>query len=330
MAGTGKKTSKKSSKKRVSFRKKTPAKKPYTRKSVDTTVKKPAHTPASSISYMSPWNKVSPPLNDNSLGNFLTVNLVSKYSLTTSTTKSIIVWINSSARGVYQGGAWDQDGLNLSPSNIDLSPAFKFSTSDIPLSYRPLRSGVRIRNITSNQNVGGLVRVLQQSSPVVVAWAGGGNTDIFNTIFDDWRAAIQSSPKTVEYTGHSFVEGTNEFVISPATMAAYNSYGPLAFVFAVGTATYKTQMEAQETDMAMNNLLLEFPATDVANVYSITVMHQVALRYPTNTLLSDLSRPHVLPANSDTIKKTHSDLANHGSQKAPPNYTVNGYTVLYS
>ena len=49
--------------------------------------------------------------------------------------------------------------------------------------------------------------------------------------------------------------------------------------------------------VSMNNVVVVLAPTSVVNTYNIPLMVQAALRYPANTPLSDLSRPHSTTSN---------------------------------
>ena len=193
-----------------------------------------------------------------------------------------------------------------------MSPTYRFATADTPTSMRPLRSGLRIRNTTSNQDVGGIVRVLQQSSPIEWDFVSGSSTSLTPAMVGELTSACETNPKSVEYSAHSLCFGTNEFVIAPATSSAYNSYGN-QFTASAGAANFQAELNSMINDMPMNILIITFEPTSVVNTYSITMCDQLALRYPTNTVLNEMAKPHRKPTDARSSERIHEILQNGGT-----------------
>ena len=65
------------------------------------------------------------------------------------------------------------------------------------------------------------------------------------------------------------------------------------------------------------NVVVFFEPTSAANTYNLTFMVQAALRYPANTLLIDLSKPHIKTKSDKFIN----DVVEHveGSKGVPRN-----------
>lgn len=260
---------------------------------------------------MSPFGKDYPPLNPHSLGNFTTFNSLSRHTLSTSTTDTKVFVFMPSVRGIYQAAEWNgTTGEETAPATM--SPTYRFSANDTPTAMRPLRAGIRIRNTTSNQDVGGVIRVLQTSSPIEWLFQSPSITWLTPAMVGELVASCRSNPKSVEYSSHSLCYGTNEFVIAPATSASYNSYGD-AFKHQVSAASFQEQLNSMLNDMSMNTLIIVFEPTSVINTYSITMCHQMALRYPANSVLNELAKSHKKPSDARTHEQIHEILQNGGS-----------------
>lgn len=246
------------------------------------------------VEYMSPYNKNSiPPANPNSLGNFVTMDLLSHAGLSVTTTGGGVYScfiFQPSARHVRQVWAGVLNpatgGTAISLDNI--SPLWKFTSGEAPTNVRPLRAGVRIKNTTRQDTVAGMVRVLQTSS--AIEWDFGASLALTPTMATEIINMVLTNPKTVEYSGQQFVDGRNEIVCAPATMAAYNSYGE-QFVATTAVADTETAWGNIVKDMPMNNIIILFDSVSAANTYSFGICEQVACRFPQNTVLSTLQRP---------------------------------------
>ena len=263
-------------------------------------------------SYMSPFGKEYPPQNPNSLGHFTTLSSVSRQTISTSTTNSKVFVFMPGVRGVFQTGLWDVTTGLFTGGSAAYGPTARFLNADAPINMRPLRAGVRIRNVTSNQDVGGMVRVLQQSAPLEWEFVNPISQDITTNMTAELESACSSNPRSYEKTGQSFIDGENEIVISPCTMSSYNSYGNAPFDAAAGASAYQSQVGSLGTDMPMNLVIILFEPTSAVNTYSLTFCEQMALRYPSNTVLNELGKPHSKVTDSKFIDNVHEKLAEHG------------------
>lgn len=266
--------------------------------------------------YMSPFAMHKyPPANPQSMGNFLTVDLVSSFEINTvagpTATDSICVVFQPSSRSIYQVNAFNlTTGATINASH-GASPTFRFSTAGdetTPVSMRPLRAGVMIKNITQNDQVGGLVKILQQSSALPWAFSPGSANPTVE-FCDSVREAVNSHHRTKEYTGKMFSDSGGEIIIAPCTSAAYNSYGQ-AFVATEGTVPLQVSLNQTAFDMAMNTVIMVFNSTVVANKYNIKFGEQVGMRFPTGSLIGQQARTHppAAAAAAANIEALHETL----------------------
>lgn len=273
-----------------------------------------------SASLMSPFNKVYPPFNNNSLGNFTTLNLISRATFSTSTTDALILMYNPSARGIFQTAIWNATTGAVvvgSVSSQAMGPTWRFATADAPLSIRPMRAGLRLHNYTANQDLAGVVRILQQSSPVTFTGNWGASGAITVGLASDLYTGISDNAKSREMTGAELSTNKHEWIIAPATASQYNSYG-LPFEEVNNWSNFNTQFEAQENDMAMNHLFMVFEPTPTSQTYSVTFGLQAAGRYPTTSILQELAKPHFKAKDPSTIDNMHEAVQRLGSDPYPP------------
>jgi hypothetical protein len=244
------------------------------------------------VKYMSPFDKnCVPPVNPNSLGNFITVDLLSHLTLSSSTTDPIAMVFLPSSRNNRQVGFWNlATGANFGTWD-SASPTFKFTSSDAPTNIRPLRAGMKIRNSTRADTVSGVVRVLQTSSPIEWEWVAAGNIALTAGFATEMLNMVRTNSKTKEYTAQEFANGAHEIVIAPATMSAYNNYGN-QFQVDASVIDLQNAWEATVGDMSMNVVIVLFEASTDINIYNFTLGEQVACRYPQNTILGQMQRPH--------------------------------------
>jgi hypothetical protein len=280
-------------------RKSYPARKPVMKRTVDKSL---------DLTYMSPFDKVLPPINNNSQGNFTTITSVSRFNIQTSTSSSIIFIYNPSSRTIHQASAWDSGTGNL-VSGIT-SPSFRF-TSDTPTNYKPLRAGIRIKNVTQNQETGGLIRILQTSSPIDITFLASNSFALTSGSSSSLIDLVNSNSHSREYTAMNLANTNSEQIIAPATMAAYNSYGE-EFSAVTGVSAYQAAFDNTKNDMAMNSVIIIFEQTSSVNTYSLTLCAQNGLRYPANTILGEMAKAHP-KGQQELVDKVHEALLKNGS-----------------
>lgn len=315
---------KKQSKKKVTYRRSSsttrPKYKPRPKRAYTVTPKR--YTPSKStysadigryksLMYMSPFGKIEPPVNNNSLGNFTTLNLLSRFEFSTSTTIRKVLLFNPSVRGIYQVALWNQDGSVASNDILDSSPTYKLR-NEAPVNMRPMRAGLRIRNTTANQDVAGIVRMLQQSSALEFEFINPLTSAVSVNFIDEIVQSVEQNPKSHEMTGQELCKGHNEQVISPCVYSQYNSYGNNPFNSNIGAEPLQVSFNNMVRDMPMNICVMVFEPTSSINTYSITLAEQVATRYPATTILNELGKSHIKSKNDDFINKVHEHVAlNH-------------------
>lgn len=251
---------------------------------------------ADACKYMSPFDKTTnPPRNPVTLGNFITLNDISRGVATTSTSNARILVICPSVRGAICSAFWDSTGADTSLLSGDTNPLNHLTGLDQPTVCRPLRAGVRIRNITKQDNKEGLVYAFMTSSPLEFDWASAGvNMTITTAFFNEMVEMATGNSKSRSFTASELSMGDNEFVFYPCTSSAYNSYGSSTFNTASTITERQAGFNSTLTDMSLANLILYFPATSNANSYEISVCLQTAGRYPANTVLGKQQKPAIV------------------------------------
>jgi hypothetical protein len=240
-----------------------------------------------------------PPPSGQSLGNFTTVNSVHRSTIGTSTTVSCFVmvcWTPSGLRALRwtynpSGGAV---GSFSSESRVivkNLDTAY----NPAAMSMRPLRLSARLRNQTIFTSQMGIVQSLVIPDPI--DWTGGftAGTDLqpssgqASNIYD----LMQNSPLTRTYTATDY-QHTKSFVLPPASEVAYHEWRNVVGVSSAEATPWTNAQTAiiQGTDSnAMGVLLLHFPSTSTAQIYSMTLHTQDACRYSPVHVLAHFAAP---------------------------------------
>ena len=249
---------------------------------------------ASLIRYMSPFGKTEPPINSESLGNYLTYNCQGRLTISTSTTNQILVIFNPSVRGFYQVGAWTVATGAVLTGSAESSPLHKFRDSgDAPIQMRPQRAALRIQNLSSTNNTSGLVKVLMTSSPIEYQFSTTDKWSLTPANALELAGYVEKQPLSMEYSAKHFSTNAGEFVSSPATFSSYHGYGLGPFMQYESAYFPQFQVDKVLGDMPMNAIILLFDKVDTPNNYNITFGLQAALRFPANTIASELQKAHV-------------------------------------
>lgn len=283
------------------------------------------------IQYMSPKGKDYPPVQPQSLGNFLCVNDLIREAHATSTSAKQVVLFAPSVRGVFQVFRFEQILAHTAGAPVPLlssyfmSPTWKYQAADSPLISRPLRASLTISNMSSADMRSNGVTILNTSSPIVLQWCNAsgvvygttgftGNPDhITEASFDKLWLMIHASPDSTFCTANSLSTGHNEVVAFPCTSSAYASYGNRNFQTDGSWLGVADQMKIAETDMPMSHILLGFPQTSDANDYSLEFQTQSALRYDEGTLLGSLMKGANNTADPQKATEIFNTVRNNGS-----------------
>lgn len=268
------------------------------------------------LKYMSPFDKngIGPVL-PQSLGNFLVTDNVKRNTLTTGSADPLVLLFCPSVRGVANTILLNGNtGIHVTNSYTVYSTLEKYISSDTPTVTRCLRAGLKIKNLTNGQNRGGIIRVLQISSPLNFEWVSPTSCDLTAAFANSLLDMAKSHPRARTYTAEDLATGSNELVLAPATNAAYNGYGDEFFSNSFACSDMQDVFRRSQRDMSINNCIIVFePVTPVSNQYEITNMTQDGMRFPANTLLNTLQKPSRVDSTGK-IQKTHDAVQALGSE----------------
>jgi len=280
--------------------------------------KKTRRTRAQAVSLYSPFGKETPPPSATSQGNFVCVNDATRCQFTIpATNNSRILIFAPSIRGLVQIGLWDASsgGRTVGPVGIDnsSSPLFKHATN-VPMAARPMRAGLRLRNLTSATEREGSVVVLNAGSPTTLLWAGATSENLSAVAVSELATAVMANPHSKLYTAEELSHGENTFVCFPATSANYNSYGSKGFSTLTTPAGIQTNWADAAHDQPMSTLIMYFPAVDKAQVYSLTLAQQTAMRFQENTIMAGMQKTATSTADQQDVSMDHGHVTANGAQ----------------
>ena len=180
---------------------------------------------------------------------------------------------------------------------------------------RPMRLTLRIRNTTANQDVEGVVRVVNVQNPLKL------DTDIFNSALrltqaskDNLLALTSGDPRSRGYTAKE-LQHTRVFSNPPAHLNSMTQYkefqnvvvsansGNSSFLFQDQKAAFDSML-SQASEMPLSATIVEFCPVGSSTaardqIYEVAVNAQDACLFPTDTLQHNLQRvaPTANPVN---------------------------------
>lgn len=258
----------------------------------------------SSLRYFSPFGKTQPIHSNETLGNSIALTCLHRQTIPTINGVDTIMAFVPSITGRYHIFWWNgTTGVNIGYEkyqNINATP---------PTDVRLMRAGIRLHNTTSALNANGVVRVLQISAPL--AWDFvGTNLNITTDFADELLGMCSSNPKSREFTSYELSSGLHEFVVAPATYAAYHD----SHLYTQTASALGAQQELIEASItnSMNTVIMVLGSSSPLNQFSVSTCTQFACRYPANEILNDISSP---TPKMDKLKldKIHEDVSKHGA-----------------
>lgn len=271
-------------------------------------VPRPVST-SSAFAYLNPEFHRRSPASAISLGKFTTINSRTSMSGNTSTTLYDFICVQWTPSGLASWG-WSYDGASAVGQFIGrryLSYLDPGVSAVSPVSIKPLRSAVSIRNFTQDTNVSGVVKVLIISDPI--EWGFITNqADVVPSlaVCSSIFAMMNTHPSVRSFTGKE-LQKTHLFVQGPASYVGYNQYlnfNQNASTDAANGASIQTALIAGADAAAMQTVIFMIPPSNVAESYEFTVHRQDGCRYVANQLLASTAecQDH---ASVEFLHRTH-------------------------
>lgn len=231
--------------------------------------------------YMDPEGKVEPPASTSSLGNFTTVNSVLRQLLVTSSTPGTdlyvcVQWGPSSARLYYWGGITGTPGIgSVSLGNL---------ATNVPVTSKPLRLSVAVRNTTVFTGTEGSVRVLCMPQSLDWTSAFATPTTLTATFCASVDSMIEANNKTQTYTAAELHHG-KKWIFAPVSNVGYNDW----YEQNEGGSLQNVLVSGSKGD-AFTTFLAKMPYVANRNTYDFTVRSQDGARYAANTALANTAK----------------------------------------
>lgn len=241
--------------------------------------------------------------------NFVTINGLVRTNVTTEGGKILLfTWCPSQ---VVRFSIFNMHDRRWSGPNYTRlgTQTGRVDDGSLPVSLRPLRQSVRIRNTTVGADVGGSVRVLlAEDWPLTELVSGANPFVISGDTRDKWQAYVDSHPMSHTYSA-SELRSTHKFILKPGQEIPFRQY----HIFKQGMQTNANDNKefgvANEmfifarTQEPMTALVMYMPQVNslTENTYEVTVHYQDAAQYEPASALHAQARP-APPANEQGFR----------------------------
>lgn len=259
-------------------------------------------TAPQALAYLDPKDKTDPPHSSTTLGNFVTLNSVSRATLTTNTSMDLYV--------ICQWTATDMSFFFVNDGSPWAVGVYKcpMLTAQSPISIRPLRCSINVRNTTQAINAAGLVRVMNMPQSYDWSAAFATSSTLLAATVADIKGLVEGSPMTHTATAQELTTGRT-WIQYPVSTIGYNTWQEYLSNAQTGTQNSLVTSSRQET---MSTIIMQFPATPSGtNTLEFTVRRQDAVRYAANSAISSTARAPPLsnPMSTEVLIRAASTLA---------------------
>lgn len=266
--------------------------------------------------YMSPFDKSDPPVIPNSMGNFVTVQNMTRRSIQTNgplgNPKALI--FVPSARGNVNALVYDlSSGVVESNSHL-FSTLARYTGDDAPIQTKCLRAAIKISNTSNQADRSSTVAILQISSAINFEYTSTASLNLTTDCAGEILQMVRTHPKSRIYTAEQLCTNDNCLIVAPATSSSYSSYGDSLFLGgAFSDGNSKLCFQNAQKDMSMNNVIVLFETASAINDYLITLQSQDGMRFQAFSLLGTLQKPPIVAKDRKRLDDTHKGVQDNGS-----------------
>lgn len=253
--------------------------------------------------YMDPEGKSDPPASHTSLGNFTTLNtIVRSQQLSSGTTDygvyCVVQWTPSSARMI--NWSW----ISGTTPTINVTRLGNLITS-IPVTSKPLRLSVALRNVTVFTGVEGSVRCLCMPQSIDWSSAFATATTLNDAFCIGIDSMIESNNKTNTFTAAELQHG-KKWIFAPVSAVGYNNWYEQ-----IESASAQNTFVNGSIGDAFTTLIIKIPYVTNRNTYDITIRSQDGARYPANSPLANTAKsaPQAQPGVMESIHHIASETS---------------------
>jgi len=270
------------------------------------------------IAYASPFGKKYPPKSATNLGHFLCQNNIARHTLICPADTERLMMFCPSATNGYICFVWDSTGANQS-DHYKFSPTHDVLTHAggiLPVGWKPLRAGIKIRSLTPADSRSGFIQVLPTTAPVSVAFVSG-TLDITTLTYGSLTSMVKNNLDAKSISAEQLSGTSHSFINFPASFSEYTSWGEGDIVTNTLSSAADVDLVAQswvdaEKSMSLSSTLIYFPPSSITQTYLIEVGLQSAARYPENSVLGSLMKTPTGSANAQEVRQHHLLVSNAG------------------
>ena len=186
-------------------------------------------------------------------------------------------------------------------------------TNAAPVTMRPQRLSVSLRNITKNDSVGGLVRVA--NIPQHLKLQFHNDTYLLGSTKQELFDLMGSGTNVRSYAAHEFLE-TKQINAPPASLQEFKTYRNYQAWDAADVANSNYVFYQSNSAAVSNQIIVEFTPFNPSNTYDITIARQDACRFAQNSVLSHLAHP------APAANEAQFNAAAHAAQAAAAQHPV--------
>jgi hypothetical protein len=173
-----------------------------------------------------------------------------------------------------------------------------------PVSMRPMRLSVRIRNLTKADNIEGVVRCVKLKSAITIDGERATMTGAYNTV-QALETIFAAHTGVQTWTSQECANGTKQLDANPCHWVPYADYDIFQSITydpdgrRDGGNTANTAMTTAAAKLPLETLVFQFPykgpgPADINNSFDITIQRQDACTFTPGTLLNSQQRPSPL------------------------------------
>lgn len=245
----------------------------------------------SRVSFNAISNKRYPLAVPGAIAQFVHLPSMMRVPISTSTSRKMFLVVMATPSDATAILVLMGPGTNVDTTSIINLP--QLAQAD-PLTIRPSRLSISIRNVTEAQSVAGVVRVLSTPSHVPIVFNGPGAPTVLNpSVGIELMTTMESSPFACSYGAHEFLR-TREIVSPPASIQGFKSYSDFIKYDETDDTTRHASNQAfvlANAAATNNQIIIEFnPVASVQN-FDISLHRSDCTRYPLTSVLAQLAQP---------------------------------------
>jgi len=219
-------------------------------------------------------------------GSFVNVPTVWRNTLSTGSSRHYYVAVFATASDLVGLLIYGDTGYSNALTAPQLAAA-------APISIRPMRLSVSVRNTSKSDQVGGSIKILNSPQHVKLEWQTGAMASYLTTSSKDSLVSLMStSPHVKCYSGKELTH-THVTNAPPASSVEFRAYREfITWDGSTGITRDAANVDiigAAQTRMVSNMIIFELTTNPEENTYDIGIHSQSACRFHHENILSNMA-----------------------------------------